>query len=299
MSVVVVNWNSREWLDRCLRALSQTPHQIIVVDNASTDGSAEMVRQSFPAVTLVESRENLGFAGGVNRGRLEASTDRLLILNPDIHASAAAIERLAATLASDAGLAAVAGRLVNSDGTPQVGFTVRRLPTVASLAADLLLVDHLWPSNPLSFTYYARDLDLDASQDVEQPAAACLMVTATAFDRIGGMDTRFHPAWFEDVDFCRRLGEAGYRLRYEPAAIFVHRGGVARDTLGPQAFSRTFHVNMVRYVEKHHGTPAALLIRALVVVGMAPRAMVAALRGDWSTVRASAAVARDACVRPG
>jgi N-acetylglucosaminyl-diphospho-decaprenol L-rhamnosyltransferase len=273
VSVLIVSWNAREHLTRCLRALAATPHEVIVVDNASADGSADMVRRDFPAVRLIASPRNLGFAGGVNFARQSATAPLLLLLNPDAEARPGAIDRLADALDAAPDVAAVAGRLVNADDSPQAGFNVRRLPTLASLACDLLFVDHLWPGNPVTRRYYARDLDPDSSADVEQPAAACLMMRAEVFDRLGGLDERFYPAWFEDVDLCRRILDAGYRIRYEPAATFVHRGGVARDTLGARAFSRTFHANMVRYVQKHHGAAAALVIRALILATAAPRAL--------------------------
>jgi N-acetylglucosaminyl-diphospho-decaprenol L-rhamnosyltransferase len=279
VSVLIVSWNARDCLARCLHTLDRTPHEVIVVDNASQDGSADLVRRDFPAVRLIASTRNLGFAGGVNLARREASAPRLLLLNPDAEAAPGAIDRLADVLDAEPGAAAVAGRLVNADGSPQEGFNVRRLPTLASLVFDLLFIDHLWPGNPVTSRYYARDLDPDSSAEVEQPAAACMMVRAEVFDRLGGMDERFHPAWFEDVDFCLRMREAGHRIRYEPAAGFVHRGGVARDALGPRAFSRTFHANMVRYVHKHHGAAAALVIRGLIAAGALPRALARRLGG--------------------
>jgi N-acetylglucosaminyl-diphospho-decaprenol L-rhamnosyltransferase len=300
VSILIVSWNARDWLARCLHSLMATPHQVVVVDNGSADGSVELVRQTFPSAHLVASTENLGFAGGVNRARQAASGSALLVLNPDVEASSQAIDRLAEVLrlspatAATGPIGAVAARLVDADGTPQAGFNVRRFPTLASLACDLLLVDHVWPSNPASQRYYARDLDPDSPADVDQPAAACLMIRAEAFDRIGGMDERFHPAWFEDVDFCLRLHGAGYRIRYEPAATVVHRGGVARDALGPHGFSRAFYRNMLRYVRKHYGPGATLVVRGMMAAGMAPRAAVAAIGRDMTSVKACAGVARDA-----
>jgi N-acetylglucosaminyl-diphospho-decaprenol L-rhamnosyltransferase len=306
VSVLIVSWNARDWLARCLGALLDTPHEVIVVDNASADGSAALVRRDFPAVRLVESSTNLGFAGGVNLARRQATSPLLLLLNPDTVPAPGAIDRLAHALASPAAagsadmgaadVGAVAGRLVDEQGRPQAGFNIRRLPTVASLLVDLLLVDHLWPNNPVSSLYYARDFDPDAPADVEQPAAACLMVRADLFDRLGGLDERFHPAWFEDVDFCRRLRESGHRIRYEPAATFAHRGGVARDTLGPQAFSRTFYRNLLRYVRKHHGLPSELAVRSALAAGMLPRAVTALVRGDRASARASLSAWRDAAL---
>ena len=161
---------------------------------------------------------------------------------------------------------------------PQHGFNVRRLPTLASLAADLLLIDHLWPDNPASVRYYARDLDPDAPADVEQPAAACLMIRADVFDRLGGFDEAFWPAWWEDVDFCRRLRTAGHRIRYVPDAVFQHQGGASLEALGTRTFERVFAANRRRYVRKHHGRLAAAVIGGLGIVGATMRGVVRAVR---------------------
>jgi N-acetylglucosaminyl-diphospho-decaprenol L-rhamnosyltransferase len=286
VAILVVNWHARDPLARCLHSLAGTPFQIIVVDNASGDGSAEMVARDFPRVRLLRQDENRGFAGGVNLARRAATADRLLLLNPDIEATADAIDTLAATLDSDPRIGAVGGRLVNPDGTPQDGFNIRRFPTIASLAADLLLLDHIWPENPASRRYLARDVSLAAPADVDQPAAACLMVRASLFDALGGLDERFYPAWFEDVDLCRRIHAAGFRIRYEPRAAFIHHGGIAMRTLGLGPFSRIWYRNLERYVRKHHGIAAWLLIKCLIVAGMLPRIAIATIRRDGTAARA-------------
>jgi N-acetylglucosaminyl-diphospho-decaprenol L-rhamnosyltransferase len=298
IAILIVNWNARDHLLRCLDSLASLPHLVIVVDNASEDGSADAVARRFPEVTLVRSPRNLGFAGGVNRARNEAASfagpmDRLLLLNPDTVATGAAIDALGAVLAEDGFVGAVGGRLVHPDGSPQSGFNVRRFPTLGSFAMDLLLIDQVWRDNPWTRRYLARDLDDGpgaAAVDVDQPAAACLMVRASAFDAIGGMDERFHPAWFEDVDFCRRLRDRGFRVRFEPRATFVHHGGVAMRTLGLGRFSSIWYANMERYVRRHHGAAGLLLLKGLIGAGMSARIAISLLRGDGGSARAYAAV---------
>lgn len=267
VSVLIVSWQSRAWLERCLASLDPARHDIVVCDNASDDGSASLVAERFNRVTLLRQPRNLGFAGGVNAARRAATGAYLLLLNPDAAATPGAVETLAATLHAAPGIGAVAGRLVDDEGRDQTGFNLRRLPTLTALAADLLLVDHLWPSNPASLRYYARDIDPDAPADVEQPAAACLMVRADLFDRLGGLDERFSPAWWEDVDFCRRLLATGARIRYEPAAVFRHGGGASVARLGRREFTRLYYRNLRRYVRKHHGRAAAALFAVLAGVG--------------------------------
>ena len=158
---------------------------------------------------------------------------------------------------------------------------------------DLLLIDQVWAGNPWTRRYLARDLDDGenaAPVDVDQPAAACLMVRADAFDAVGGMDAHFHPAWFEDVDFCRRLIAKGLRIRFEPRATFVHHGGVAMRTLGLGRFSSIWYANMERYVRRHHGVAGWLLLKGLIGAGMSARIAISLLRGAPGSVRAYAAV---------
>ena len=124
---------------------------------------------------------------------------------------------------------------------------------IASLATELLLIDRLWPGNPWRRHRLALDLDEGAPTEVEQPAAACLMVRRSAFDRVGGFDERFFPAWFEDVDFCRRFRAAGAAHLVPPRRRFRHRGGVARDRLGRAAFAVAWHRNLARYVDRTTG----------------------------------------------
>jgi N-acetylglucosaminyl-diphospho-decaprenol L-rhamnosyltransferase len=279
VSVLVVSWQSAAWLERCLAAIDPAEAEIVVADNASTDGSAAVARTAAPHATVLALDRNLGFAGGVNAARRAARAPRLLLLNPDAAPTPGASGRLVEVLDSAADLGAVAGRLVGADGAPQHGFNVRRLPSMSALVADLLFIRHLWPGNPASARYYARDLDPDASADVEQPAAACLLVRADVFDRLGGFDEGFWPAWWEDVDFCRRLRDAGYRIRYVPDAVFRHEGGTSLGALGTPAFHRIFARNRRRYVRKHHGRAAAFVVGGLGLVNNGLRRLACAVSG--------------------
>lgn len=282
ISALVVTWHSRDDIDTCLHALSPQVDEVIVVDNHSSDGTAEWVRRHFPAAVVIANVENLGFAAAVNEGARVARGDYLLLLNPDTRVLAGAIRALADALAGDLSVAAAGGHLVDEAGRTQRGFTVRRFPSVSSLAADLLLLEELWPTNPWTRRYRALDLDYAQAQDVEQPAAACLMVRRTVFETLGGFDERFTPAWFEDVDFCRRLAAAGHRVRFVPDARVEHRGGSSLSHLPRRDFLDLWYRNMRHYVAKHHGRAAELVLRAAIAAGMMLRMFVSVGRGDMS-----------------
>jgi len=148
LTLVIINWNARAHLRRCLGAALPLGYPIIVVDNASSDGSRETVAEDFPSVTLITSDVNLGFAGGVNAGVRATASPWVLILNPDIEVTAAGIEQLVREGTADPTIGAAGACLVDGAGTPQAGFAVRRFPTLGTLAVDLLLVDQVWPGNP-------------------------------------------------------------------------------------------------------------------------------------------------------
>jgi N-acetylglucosaminyl-diphospho-decaprenol L-rhamnosyltransferase len=285
LTIVIINWNARDHLARCLDAALSTTCPIVVVDNASADGSADVVRAHYPTVHLVAADTNLGFAGGVNAGVAACVTPWVLVLNPDVRVTPDGVHALYTAASADARIGAAGACLLNPDGTPQAGFAVRRFPTLLSVGADLLLLDAIWPGNPPTRRYHARDVPLDRDQDVDQPAAACLLVRREAFDDIGGFDTGFHPAWWEDVDFCRRLRDAGWRIRYVAAARMTHDGGVSVGTLGRGPFTRIWYANMRRYVDRHWRPVARLVFRGLLVKGMLLRAFVSVLRGRTADAR--------------
>jgi len=293
VSVLIVSWNARELLRRCLRALDGAEHEIIIVDNASTDESAGAATREQPTATVIREASNLGFAGGVNRGLREATGRFVLLLNSDTVAAPGAITALARYLAQHPEHGAVGGRLVDDVGRSQRGFNVRRFPTIGSLAVELLLLHQLWPHNPVSRHYLAMDLDDAHAQDVDQPAAACLMVRRDVLDQMHGLDEQFYPAWFEDVDLCRRIWDAGWRIAYVADAVFEHRGRAAKDTLGLTAFSRMWYRNLRRYTAKHFGPIERALVRGLIVIGMVLRIGVSIVTGAPGATRAYAAVLID------
>ena len=292
VSVAIVSWNTRDLLKACLDSLDPRHHEVIVVDNDSADGSADMVAASFPDAVLIRQPVNIGFGAAVNLASYRARGSHLMLLNSDARAEPGAIDRLADYLDANERCGAVAGLLVDSSGEPQRGFNVRRFPTVASFAVDFLLIDQVWRSNPVTRRYLAEDVTFDRATDVDQPAAAALMLRLDAFRKVGRMDERFYPAWFEDVDLCRRLKKAGWRITIEPAARFQHKGGVAMRALGLAAFTDIWYRNLLLYVRKHHGRVRRSAVRGLLAVGMLERMLVSVVRRDRDAARAYRSVLR-------
>ena len=206
----------------CLDALAEMAPGVAatVVDNASSDETLKNVRLR-PEVSLVANQENRGFAGASNQGFRATEAGQILLLNPDVRLKTSVVAL--AEACDKHGLAA--GQLTGPDGLPQAGFTIRRFPTPMSMIFELLGFNRLWPGNPVNRRYRYLDRDLEQAGPVEQPAGAFLMIRRDVWENLGGFDEDFQPVWFEDVDFCRRAVESGYRIEYVPRVRAQHDGG--------------------------------------------------------------------------
>lgn len=276
ISVVVVNWNSGPLLEQCVRSLwaHAAGCEIVLVDNASDDGSLEFLSNRAQILQLHRNGQNLGFAAASNIGWRLGQGDPVLFLNPDAQCTEGAVRRLEKTLLDDESAWAVGGLLTNSAGKAQCGFNVRAFPTIASLAAEMLLLEEIWPGNPWTRRYRMSGWDHSQAREVDQPAGACLMVRRRILESLGGFDEAFSPAWFEDVDLCKRIRDNGGRILFQPAARFLHQGGATLRRLSWYDFLRHYHGNQLRYFTKHCGPRAAEQARRLIVAGLRLRAWI-------------------------
>ncbi len=272
LSAVIVTYNSRGHIGRCLDSLQGMAREIVVVDNASSDGTAALVRERYPSVKLIASQANLGFAASANLGSRQCTGGGLLFLNPDT-VCLDPLGPLEDALAARESIAAVAPRLVSSDGRTQVGFTVRRLPTTASLLFEILLLNRLFPGNPVNRRHRCLDLELDRPQEVEQPAGACLLVRRDRFADCCGFDEAFLPLWFEDVDLCKRLRERGGTILFLPQVRVEHRGGHSLDSVTFCEKQIYWYRNMLYYGRKHFPWRTGFLLRGALLAGMGLRAL--------------------------
>ncbi len=275
ISIIIVNWNSGTFLERCVHSVLETAHgcQVIVVDNQSEDASLAFLDRLGDRVDTVRNRTNVGFAAANNIGWKRCTKDVILFLNPDAEALPGSIAELALPLREDTAIWATAGKLIGADGTPQAGFNIRAFPTLGSVFAEAFLLDEILPFNPWTRRYRVSGFDYGLAQDVDQPAAACLMVRRAVLERLGGFDETYSPAWFEDVDFCKRVRTAGGRIRFVPGASFIHHGGSSLRRLCRQEFLEHFHLNQELYFSRHHGKRAARRVRLLAVAGLRLRAL--------------------------
>ena len=278
VAAIIVTFNSDAVIGPCLDALIKMAPNLkpIVVDNASTDRTVQRIRER-AHVHLIANLENRGFAAAVNQGISACEADFLLILNPDVNLLTSVDALVEAS--QQYGLAA--GKLVDLNGRPQAGFTIRRLPTPASLTFELFGVNRLWPSNPVNRCYRYQDRDLNEKGPVEQPAGAFLMTRRDVWKTLQGFDESFYPVWFEDVDYCKRALDHKYRIEYLPSVEAFHRGGHSVGRISPSCRALYWCVSLTKYAAKHFPSAGYRAVCLAVVLSSFPR-MVARMIQDRS-----------------
>lgn len=278
VAAIIVTFNSEDVIGSCLDSLAKMAPNVIpiVVDNASSDRTVELTRER-AHVHVIANRENRGFAGAANQGITACEADFLLLLNPDANL----LTRVDALVEASDRYGLAAGKLVEADGKAQAGFTVRRLPTPASLIFELFGVNRLWPSNPVNRRYRYLDGDLEQARPVEQPAGAFLMMRRDVWNTLRGFDESFYPVWFEDVDFCKRALDSGYRIEYVPSVQAFHRGGHSVNKIRSGCRALYWCVSLTRYAAKHFHSAGYRAVCLAVVLSSFPR-MVARMIQDRS-----------------
>jgi len=259
LSIVIVNWNTREMLRDCLASVHESEGgraaEVIVVDNASDDGSAEMVAAEFPQAVLIRNTENRGFAAANNQGFAVARGRHVLLLNSDTILHGDVLARSVAWLDSHPGAGAMGCRVLNTDGSVQL--TCSMYPSILN---QLLQASGLWKLRRPRFfgRFLMTDWQRDSERAVDTISGCYLLVRAKVIDEVGPLDEAFF-FFGEETDWCRRMRDAGWRLVFAPVGEITHHGSVSarklnhrRDVMLAQA--------KVRLHRKHGGiVPAAMV----------------------------------------
>jgi len=293
ISVIVVSWNGREYLRDCLQSIRQTRassvHEVIVVDNASADGSPEMVAAEFPEVRLLRMEQNLGFARANNLAFEQATGSHLALVNSDVVVHPGCLQELAAFLDDHDDVGMVGPRIIGGDG--QLQRTCRCLPSVWNSLCRAVALDRLFPRYPMFSSYEMRYFGHDRVAEVEVLSGCFCMVRRKAIDEVGGLDERFF-FYAEDFDWCKRFVEAGWRVTFDPRATATHFGG-GSTSQAPVRYSIEILRANLKYWQKHHGTLGRCAFYALALMHHGLRLVARSARQIVGAGRLSAHRQRD------
>lgn len=251
ISIIIVSWNVRDLLKRCLTSIFKHSQgisfEVLVVDNASADGTADMVAREFPQVTLLVQRENLGFAKANNIGLAQSQGTHVFFLNPDTEIFENSIKILFDILESNPVVALVGPRLVYPDTATQP--SVKRDPTVCDQVIIALKLHHTVKPRCLT-RYLAKDFDYGKEEQVQQLMGAAIAARGSVIRRMGGWNERYF-IWWEDVDLCARVRAAGHTVLYTPLTTVIHHEG--KSFVQQRSFSkqRRFMRGMRTYFKLH------------------------------------------------
>lgn len=277
LSIVIVNWNTRELLAGCLESVNgdQTPvtdhrsliTETIVVDNASADGSAAMVRERFPWVQLIENGENVGFARANNQAIGHSRGRYVLLLNSDTVVHPGALDRLMAFMDAPPQAGACGPRLLNGDGSLQP--SAQPMLTPGREFWRLAFLDRLWPRA----TYRQERWDVSTPRPVEVIKGACLLLRRAALDQVGLLDDQYF-MYTEEVDLCYRLAQAGWQLWYVPQAVVTHFGEASSKQVREAMYLQLYR-SKLQFFRKFGGADRARQAKALLALVYAPRVVFA------------------------
>ena len=267
LSIIVVSWNTRDILADCLCSVYEhpptVPFELIVVDNASSDGSADMVRQQFPQARLIASEENLGFAQGNNLAVPLCQGEHILLLNPDTVVKPHALQTLVDFLDQHPQAGAVGSMLLNPDETLQP--SCHPAPKLSRELWRLFHLDTVYPYG----RYHMHRWSTSQPREVDVIQGASLLVRKEILDKIGFLDGDYF-MFSEEVDLCFRLQKAGWKLYWEPASRVIHLGGQSTRQVATEMFLQLY-LGKLKYFRKHYGARAGAAYKLILGVASVAR----------------------------
>ncbi len=281
VSFIIVSWNVCDLLRRCQSSLlreaeaCQRSTETIVVDNASSDGSVEMLRLEFPQVHVIANPENVGFTRANNQALAVAQGRYLFLLNPDTELRPGALRSLIDFIEGHPRAGMVGPRLFYGDGSPQS--SRRRFPTLATAFFESTKLQQWFPRNRILTRYYMLDTRDDETQPVDWINGSAMFVRRDVYDQIGGFDEQFF-MYSEELDWCYRIHQSGWQIFYLPSAEITHYEGKSSE----QVVSRRdiyFHSSKIRFFRKYRGALVAGTLRAFLLLMFAYQ--VAEEGGKW------------------
>ena len=272
LSIIIVNWNTRDLIMQCLASVyasSPAKTEVLVVDNASTDGSAAAVSSGFSKVRLIQNRENVGFAQANNQAIQECTGRYVLLLNSDAQVLADGLETLVQFMETHPEAGAAGAQILNPDGSLQL--SCYPAPTLTRELWRLLHLDALWPYGEYPVTAW----DLEAPREVETMLGACLILRREALDQTGLLDPDYF-MYSEEIDLCYRLRRKGWHLYWMPLAQVIHYGGQSTRQVASTMFLQLYK-SKILYFRKHHGRLSALVYKLILLITSVLRVVISPL----------------------
>jgi GT2 family glycosyltransferase len=268
LSIVIVNWNTTGLLKNCLRSIYACPpdgdFEVIIVDNASKDFDSAAFTREFPDTHLIVNQDNAGYARGNNQGFEIAQGERILLLNPDTEVKEGSINTLLRFLDDHSEAAGVGCKLVRPDG--RTDRSCRGFPSPVGVASEYLGLSKIFPGSRFFGSYRMTYFGYDRVSEVDQPMASCFMISRKALEDVGGLDEDF-PLFFNDVDWCYRAKQKGWKIYFTPEAEVVHLGGASTKQVKNKAVVES-HAALARFYEKHYKGRINPIMYALAMFGI-------------------------------
>jgi GT2 family glycosyltransferase len=253
VSVIIVSWNTRDILRDCLESIAEqtrrVTYEIIVVDNASSDDTVEMLKRDFSQVTVVENEENLGFSRGNNIGIDRSSGRYMALINSDVILLDGCLDRMVDYMDSHANTGMAGPRILNHDGSLQV--SCRKFPTLWNNFCQAIGLNYLFPKSPLFSEPFMKYWAHDQEREVDVLSGCFWMIRREALEQVGLLDEAFF-FYGEDIDWCKRFHKADWGVTFYPGAEAIHLGAASSRRM-PIKFYLELQKADLRYWRKHHG----------------------------------------------
>ena len=252
LSIIIVSWNSKEDLRNCLKSIDQSEKnfkfEVFIVDNASWDGTPQMIKKEFPKVKLIVNEQNNGFAKANNQAIEQASGRYLLLLNPDTEVKRRTLAEALNYLDQNKKIGVLGCKIINPDGSPQK--SVRRFPDLFSQIVILTKLHHFFPNLDSLKRYFAKDFNYQKTQNVDQVMGAFFMIRKQCLESVGPFDEDFW-IWFEEVDFCKRAQQKNWPIVYNSSCEIMHKQGQSFKKVKATKEQYLFNRSLFHYFRKH------------------------------------------------
>ena len=253
LSIIIVSWNIKKVLIDCLESIKENPaselFEVIVVDNASSDGTIEFVRNKFPDVVIIANNRNLGFAAANNQGIEKSQGEYILLLNPDTIVHSDSLDVLIEFMDKNEDVGICGPQLLNQDGTIQS--SARCFPTFRGALYRHTAIKYFGLFKNEYKKWLMKSFDHKSQMDVDQVMGAALMIRQSIINDTGAMDERFF-MYYEEVDLCYRVKKTGWRVVFVPDSTIIHLGGQSTEQIPVRKQMMAF-TSLIKFFRKHHG----------------------------------------------